>query len=248
MMKPYSLFLLLIACTFIGCSTQADPTPSGYGSVQFACTTSEEVLSRAATTVTVPVAGDFALTITNGSDYTQTWAHFTDFVPSAHKLKEGNYTASITWGDSALEGINKPFYTGTTPFIIESDKTASAAITAKLGNAQVRILCTAAFKGYFHNTAFTLTTAAGNNFSYTDQTEDALFVRANAAFDLTGTAIKQNGVPFTLPTQHVAAAKPQTRYTYTFDVSTVGSATVSIYLDDTLIEEIVINEELNPAA
>lgn len=52
----------------------------------------------------------------------------------------------------------------------------------------------------------------------------------------------------TFSEQSCPEAKPQTLYTYRFDVSQAGQTVVSIYLDDTLSETREVVEELNDNA
>ena len=109
------------------------------------------------------------------------------------------------------------------------------------------------FERYFeggHN--LTLTTAAGNEFDVTAQTEP-LFV-APTSFTIGGTAIKQpnqsggEGVVVTLPNYVPESVAPQTLYTVKLDVETAGSATLTITLNETLAESFEIEQELNDNA
>lgn len=247
-MKKYLYTLTLAALALAGCSSDAEQTPTGYGYVELACGASTEVLTRTAPAFTVPTADEFVLTITKGADFMQSWPSFADFVPSENRFKTGIYTAIVTWGDVTQEGIDKPYYVGATEFAIEADKTVRKEIVARLGNAQVTVVCTERFRNYFHDAAFTLRTAAGGEFPFTANDEHTVFVRPDASFTLTASAFKQNGQQIDLGEQRIAAAAPQTLYTYTFDVSGAGSATVTISLDDTVVEEIDIDTELNPNA
>lgn len=247
-MKKYLTTLALAALAFSACSTDADPAPSGYGYVELACDTSTEVITRTAPAFTVPTADEFVLTITKGADFMQSWPSFADFVPSENLFKTGTYTAIVTWGNVAQEGVDKPYYAGATEFTIEADKTVRKEIVARLGNAQVTVVCTERFRNYFHDAAFTLRTAAGGEFAFTATDEQTVFVRPDASFTLAGSAFKQNGQPIELGEQRIASAAPQTLYTYIYDVSGAGSATVTVSLDDTVVEEIEIDTELNPNA
>lgn len=236
----------LVAVLFLGACQKDDTRLSieeGYGLLQLRGEASSEVLTRAQVDFTVPEVADFSLSI-QGSDYAQSWEHFSDFVSADNKLMAGDYTASIAWGNPAEEGVNKPAYVGSTPFVIYSQQVTQASITAKLANAQVLVCFTEKFLGYFHDAVITLKTAAGSEFTFTPEVTESVFV-APGNFTLTGSALKQNDAQITFP-ERTMQAKAQYRYTYTYDMSTAGSATVTIRLDDTLIEEIVIEEELNP--
>ena len=117
----------------------------------------------------------------------------------------------------------------------------------------MRIVCTENFLGYFHDAAFRVTTAAGNEFPFRfgfdgeSDTTEPVYVRP-VSFTVSGSALKQTGAEVTFSEQSCPEAKPQTLYTYRFDVSQAGQTVVSIYLDDTLSETREVDEELNDNA
>ena len=97
-----------------------------------------------------------------------------------------------------------------------------------------------------------VTTAAGNEFDVTEQTEP-LFI-APESFTITGTATKQpnqsgaEGLTVTLPEYHNETLAEQTLYTIKLDVENAGSAALEITLNDNLVESYDIDEELNDYA
>ena len=86
----------------------------------------------------------------------------------------------------------------------------------------------------------------------TEQTEP-LFI-APGAFTVSGTAVKQpnqsgaEGTTITLPEYKNDNAKAQTYYTVKLDVENAGGVQLTITLNDTLVDTIVINGELNDNA
>ncbi len=247
-MKKNCLNIGLLALLALGgCQSERTEFPAGegQGTVSVQCEVSDEVLSRAAVAITVPGKSDFSLSI-RGVDvtYEQNWTKFTDFVSADNRLAAGNYTASVAWGDPTQEGINKPAYAGSTDFRIKPQEVTKAFITARMVNAQILVTCTEAFKNYFHDETFTLATAAGHTFDFTAASEDAVFI-APGTYTLSGRALKQTGTEVTFAEQR-GTAEARTRYTYRFDLSTAGSAKVTVSLDDTVVDEIDIPAELNP--
>lgn len=247
-MKKTCLNLILPALLVLGgCSSEHTEFPAGegFGYVALDCGASDETIVRAAVPVTVPEKSDFSLTILGTDvDYEQSWEKFSDFVSADNRLAAGNYTASVAWGDPTQEGVNKPCYAGSQAFLIQAQQVTSTTVTAYLANAQVLVTFTEAFTDYFHDELFTLTSAAGNTFDFTAASEDAVFI-APGLFTLTGEALTQTGTEIVFPEQS-RNAEARYRYTYKFDISTAGKATVTISLDDTLVEELPIDTELNP--
>lgn len=247
-MKKSILNICLLAMTaFVGCGSEHTEYPDGegFGYVALDCTASDQTIVRAAVAVTVPEKQDFSLTIQgDGIDYEKSWESFSDFVSADNRLVAGSYTASVAWGDLSQEGVNKPCYAGSQSFAIAPQRVTSATVTACLANAQVLVTFTESFTGYFHDELFTLTSAAGNEFTFTADSEDAVFI-APGRFTLTGKALTQTGTEIAFPEQS-RNAEARYRYTYKFDLSTAGKASVIVSLDDTVVEEIVIDTELNP--
>ena len=126
-------------------------------------------------------------------------------------------------------------------------------ITATIANALVKVEVTDNFKTYFPGGyELKLTTAAGNQFDVTEQTEP-LFI-APGAFTVSGSAVKQpnqsgaEGTTITLPEYKNDNANAQTYYTVKLDVENAGGVQLTITLNDTLVDTIVINGELNDNA
>lgn len=244
-MKKLVFCICVVAlAAMTGCKSESAVSPAkGEGYLSLSGEASLEVVSRAATEITVPEVSNFSLEIV-GADYEKSWEQFSLFESAENPLVAGEYTASIAWGDISQEGVNKPAYGGSVDFVIEPQKVTNASIVAYLTNAQVFVRFTDNFLNYFHDESFMLKSALGNEFSFNSTSEDTVFI-APGAFTINGSALKQTGVSITFPEQsNVAEARKL--YTYTFDLATAGEAKVVISLDDTVIEEVVIETELNP--
>ena len=136
--------------------------------------------------------------------------------------------------------------------MVEARKDVNVEITASIANAIVKVETTENFERYFEGGyTLTLTTAAGNEFPLTAKS-DLLFI-APANFTISVTATKQAAqsgkegavVELAYDATEVAA---QTLYTVKFDVAEAGSATLTITLNETLVESIEIDQELNDNA
>lgn len=235
--------LSLAALTLAGCRSEAEPEMEGYGRLSLDCTVSQELLTRADL---VPSGEEFSLTIT-GEEYEKSWAQLADFDSEEEWLPIGSYTISAEWGDLSEEGPEARCYRARQEEVpIARLRTTPVELTATLAHAVVEVECSEAFMGYFPSSSFTLTTAAGGEFTFTPAEALPLYI-SPGDFTLAATALKQDGSELELPTQHTSAVA-QTHYAFSFDVSTAGAARLTIRLDDEPVEELLIETELNPEA
>lgn len=254
-MKKFFAILSLVALSLTACEKGSQTNEAkGEGSVALSVgKTTEVVETRANVSCTTPAAEDFSLRI-EGVD--QSYAADYDNIAAFNEnnyLVAGTYRATVSAGDLANEGYDKAMFVGSEEFVVEARQHTDVEITATIANALVKVEVTENFANYFvGGHALTLTTAAGNSFDVSAQSEP-LFI-APGSFTVGGTAIKQpnqsgkGGVEVALPTYTNDAAAAQTLYTVKFDVENVGSATLTITLNDTLVESIDIEQELNDNA
>ena len=256
-MRKFFTIASLFALTLSACSKESvKGDEKGEGRVTISCVTTTEVDdTRANVSCTTPAADDFSLRIEGvGHTYSADYATIADFNENDNNsLRNGNFKATVTAGDIAEEGYDKATFVGSEEFAVEARKNTEVEITATIANALVKVEVTDNFKTYFpggYN--LKLTTAAGNEFDVTEQTEP-LFI-APGAFTVSGTAVKQpnqsgaEGTTVALPEYKNNVAKAQTLYTVKLDVESVGSAQLTITLNDTLVESIDIDKELNDNA
>ena len=253
-MKKFFTIASLLALTLSACSKEnAKPEQEGKGQVTIDCVVETNVVdTRANISCTTPAAEEFTLKIEGGNDYTAEYATIAEFNEDSY-LRYGNYTATVVAGDIAEEGYDKATFVGSKAFAVEARKHSEVEITATIANALVKVEVTENFERYFEGGyALTLATAAGNEFDVTEQ-ENVLFI-APDSFTVSGTATKQSaqsgkeGVTVTLPEYTPESVAAQTLYTVILDVELAGSATLTITLNDMLVESIDIEQELNDNA
>lgn len=138
---------------------------------------------------------------------------------------------------AAEEGVAKPYFEGrTTGITVEKRKTAYASVNVAIANTVVEFRFSDAFKGYYPDAELTFTTHCGyeHKLGLQNGTEfgtDAKIWINPLDFTVTGWVKKQNPSefieaektelnPLTVAADDVA---PRYLYTYTFDISTVGS-------------------------
>ena len=257
-MKKFFALASLLALTLSACSDDvAQGEQKGEGRVTIGCVAATNVVdTRANVRCTTPSAEDFALTIEGvGHTYTADYATIAEFNDGDNYLHLGSYKAAVVAGDIAEEGYDKATFVGSAKFSVEARKNTNVEITATIANALVKVEVTEAFETYFEGGhTLKLTTATGNEFDVTEQTEP-IFI-APASFTIGGTAIKQPNqsaaegavVTVTLPVYTMENAAAQTLYTVKFDVENAGGATLKITLNDNLVESIDIEQELNDNA
>ena len=254
-MKKFFAIASLLALTLSACSDDvAQSEQKGEGRVTIGCVAATNVVeTRANVICTTPAAEDFALTIDGVSHtYTAEYANIADFNADNY-LHLGSYKATVVAGDINEEGYDKATFIGSEEFSVEARKNTDVQITATIANALVKVEVTDAFEAYFEGGhTLKLTTAAGNEFDVTAQTEP-IFI-APDSFTIGGTAIKQpnqSGAEATvvpLPVYTMENAAAQTLYTVKLDVENAGGAILTITLNDTLDESFDIEQELNDNA
>lgn len=252
-MRKFFTFASLVALMLSACSKEAAQSEqAGKGQVTINCNVETVVDTRANISCTTPTAEDFALTIEGvGHTYIAKYNAIPMFNDGDNYLRLGDYVANIVAGDVKDEGYDKVAFVGSSEFSVSARKQTDVAIVATIANAIVKVEVTDAFKGYFTDYELTLTTALGNEFNVTEQ-QKPIFV-APTSFTISGFATKQpnqsgaEGVVVTLPEKKVDAAA-RTFYTVKFDVQQAGSASLTISLNDTLVETYTIETELNDNA
>lgn len=245
----------LVALTMVACTNEEPKGEANEkGQVHFDLNLSNEVdVTRANVSCTTPAAEDFALEIEGVSHtFSKVYANIDEFNADGY-LHYGNYKATVVAGDLAEEGYDKATFVGSKEFEIAARQDTEVEISATIANALVKVETTEAFNNYFTGGhTFELETAAGNKFDVSAQSEPLFIVPGE--FKVNGTAVKQanqsgvEGAVITLPEYKQESAAAQTYYTVKFDVKDAGRATLEITLNETLVESIDIEQELNDNA
>ncbi|MEG1865067.1 MAG: DUF4493 domain-containing protein [Alistipes sp.] len=253
-MKKQLIYLLTaVAALCVGCSDELTDGQSGYGTLHIAGAADGTIDTRATTT---PAGADFSVILTR-DDYKGEWATVAEFEAADTLLKEGHYNALIAHGDPNAEGVDKPYYVGRQAFELLPRRLNTVSVTAQIANSQLFVQTTPAFRAYFHEALFTVTTASKNVFTFrpgATSTDVAVYVKAATSLTITGTARRQSqtgvgeGVAVKFGEQTLAATTPRTRHTFSFDAKDAGSATLTISLGDGVAETRELNVELNDAA
>lgn len=190
------------------------------------------VKSSVSNYTSTPPQGDFTLLIKDESG-TTFWTGLQKDWDSSSAVPVGNYTVNASYGDTDQEGFDKPCFNGSANFSVEPDKTSTVPVTVKLANCIIRIVCTDAFKNYFTDYTFTISTGASNQFSFPKSETRACFIDA-FKFSVSGTLTNQGGQTQTFGPKEYTDLNAATCYTLKFDTNNTGGTSITITFDDTM--------------
>jgi len=239
-MKRTVLILIAAASVLVASCTKTDKTA---GSVSFSLEEGAvaEVLTKSSVSdyATLPSEADFSLTVKNSLGAT-IYDGLLGAWNSEAALAAGNYSAVVKYGDSSQEGPGKPYFEGSANFGVVGGQTTNVKVTVNLGNCIVKIECTDAFKNYFPQQSFVISTPESEDgFEYSGK---GIFVAYQ--WTVTGSLKTQTGAAYTLP-ERSFKGDAATCYTVKYDVSNVGGVTITISFDDD-VETVKLDEiELN---
>lgn len=268
-MKKLILIFASAALAAGGCSKENGPAADGEGgTIRIAGQTDASIdastgAGAAAQSATrsqaaKPAVEDFALRIT-GADFDRSWESVAAYnaEETSYYFVQGLYTVSISYGDPEAEGLDKPYYAGSTELDVLPRRANTARITARIGNSQTRVRATEAFLKYYHDAVFTVTTASGysHTFRPTAGVDEApIWVKAGTSLTVSGTAKGQSqdgekeGPGYTFNPEPLDATVAATCHIFTFDAKSAGSATLIITLGEDYTETRPLDVELNKEA
>ena len=188
----------------------------------------------------VPQASAFTFSVVDSND---------DTTPAVAgeplSLRLGNYTAKALYGSCLEEGFDKPCFEGSEAFAITDANPKTVTVTVKLANCLVKIATTDAFRNYYSDYSFTLTTQAGTSIPFVKGETRAAFVDATG-FSLSGTLTNQAGKEQSLANVEFKNLNSASCYTLKIDAPNIGSGTISISFDDSVTDvelgQVDINE------
>ena len=212
----------------------------------------------------LPTPADFTLKISgaatdeNTSAFSKEWSSFAGYNYEEERLFHGKYDVTLTYGDPAVEGYDKPaFAASATEVVVENkNKTTPLPMTATLANAIVTIRTTDNFNGYFPKSKFSITTATDTYEFEKENTEKEntshLFIAPQQNVKINCSCVRQNNwandTYETLAPQTIPSVVAKTRYVVTYDLTTAGSVTITVTLNETPLDTEDIDTEINPNA
>ena len=243
-MKRTSIALLLLFAA--ACSKQPS-NGDGSGFVSLSLSPDNQVAEITKGNVSdytaLPSTSDFNLVIKNSSSE-QIFTGKVSEWNSGTPLTAGTYSVSASYGEEGVEGFDKPYFAGNTSFDVVGGKTTSVSVPVALANAIVKVVRTEAFNNYYVDSNFKVTTGNGNVINFPKTQMGGAFVDAYR-FSVSGTVTSQSGRVSQFNAVDYNSVDAATCYTLRFDVSNVGSTSITISFDDTTVEVPLSDIELN---
>ena len=222
-LKTFFSMLILIAAVSCNKAQQA-----GDGHVSFGVYNDDSVVdvtrSAVSSYTTLPQKGDFSIDIKNASLQTVWKGNVGDWDP-ATPLPAGNYSVTAWYGDIEEEGFDKPYFTGSASFAITGGETKAVSVPVSLGNTVVMVSCTEAFRNYYKNYTFKLTRNNAEIVTFAKGETKAAFVDGYK-FTLEG-VLEAETKTYEF-TRECTNLDPATAYTFLFDVTSTGGASITI--------------------
>ena len=217
----------------------------GSGQVSFEISGKYEVADQTRSNVsdytTLPSTGDFMLSVSSTSS-AYSWNGKISEWDSSASLPAGNYKVTAAYGSLNEEGFDKPFFTGSSDFSIVGGQVTRVPVSVRLGNTVVLVRCTDSFMNYYNDYSFKLTRSGSTLATFVKGEDKGAFVDGYR-FTLEGTV--EGPTKTQTFSKEYTSLNEATAYTFLFDVSNVGGATITVTFNDT-VETIDLGDvELN---
>lgn len=255
------LTILAFAALCMSCAKESENSANlGEARVSFKCSAMGSMAETTRSTYDipaelVPAGDDFSLSITGSYmnaygekfDYSESFATIADYTENSSELYAGNYTASVSYGESGVESSTNPCFRGETDFTVEAGVDADVNIVASITNSAIRLSTTEWFDKYYSNATFTVTTEAGAQFTFANGDQTVFFVEPASSLTLSGSAVNaQTGSEVEFPATVIGTTVERTINTISVDASQAGGSSIKIVFDDTFTEVEPEDVELNP--
>lgn len=229
-----SLFFAMTSCEGGVKTTNTDPDNVGKLRLSFSTDETFDVKSTTSDEYDYSV-DDFEVTIYSASgDIYQQWDKASD-IDEIIGLETGSYTIEVTSGEMEACAWNKPHFYGEDSFYIEPDNITAVDVECFIDNAKISIEYTDAFKTYFATDPFKIYVSNEDSedgaFYFESTTTQSLFVKPMRTVLVLNSEIAPSTMKIIDP------LNAREHYIVTYDVSPVGSATISISVDVSTVDK-----------
>lgn len=189
----------------------------------------------------LPSAGNFTITILDAGSAT-VWSGKVSAWDAATQLPAGNYSVKANYGSLEEEGFDKPYFYGIQTFAVQGGQTTNVSIPVSLGNTIVMVDCSDEFRNYYKDYSFTVSRDGTDIATFAKGETDAAFVDGYK-LTLEGTLTSETKTQSF--TKDYSSLSEATAYTFYFDVTNVGGATITVSFNDTVETVNLGDYELN---
>ncbi len=237
---------VLVLLASFSCAKVED-SGKAVGYVSFAVSSNQGVTDQTKSNVSdytvLPAANDFMISIVDASSIS-IWNGKVSEWDSATQLPVGTYTVTASYGDAAVEGFDKPFFTGSNSFTVVGAETAEVSIPVALGNSIVKIVTTDNFRNYFSDYEFSLKRFSQEVVAFGKDETRGAFVDC-MDFTIEGNFVSSVGSAYRFSKEY-GGINPATAYTVKFDITNVGGVRLTVTFNDTVetveIEDVELND------
>lgn len=247
--KKITLIYGVLSLAFVSCSKDDATSSSEMGTFTMHLNADNEVIglegsSRAEdapvedVTPALPDVNDFSVTISSLGEQIYAWDSYEEMCEEEmSELRVGTYQAKAWYGDVSKEGFEMPYFEGNQEFSIKKGENTPVDVVCYLGNAQVKIDYTEAFKNYFPDYTSVISTSLGNEVEYAEgETRAAYFAPGELVAKVN---LKKSGQAKASTYQvKTFTAEPRHIYMLTLDVD-AGSSTMTVAFSDDVADEAV---------
>ena len=227
--KAIASFLLVVPLC-LSCSNKME----NGGTISFEISSQSEIAEVTKSDVSsytkLPSGDDFTITVLDARER-EIYKGLVKNYPTEKTLLAGNYTVTAQYGDVNNEGFDLPCFKGSASFTVTGETHQDVKIITKLANCVIKVLCTDVFKQYYPEYTLSIKTGAGNVIAFKKDETRAAFVDAYK-ITLEGTLKNQAGKDVKFTGSEEYKLYPATCYTMKFDVSNVGTGSVTFTFDD----------------
>lgn len=246
--KRVILIYSLLSLILVSCAKEDTAKNNGMGTFTMKLNATSEVIglnekSRAeeageGETLILPDVNDFSVSISSLGEQVCGWSSYKDMCEEEMpELRVGTYQVKAWYGDVSKEGFELPYFEGNQEFSIKKGENTPVDVTCYLGNAQVKINYTEAFKNYFSSYSGLIATSLGNEIEYAQDESRAAYMAPGEL--VVKVKVKKSGqAKETTYQAKVFTAEARHIYALTLDVD-AGSTTMTVsFSDDVAGEEV----------
>lgn len=189
-------------------------------------------------TPSLPDVNNFSVTVSSLGEQIYEWHSYEEMnQDEGQELRVGTYQVKAWYGDVSKEGFELPYFEGNQEFSIKKGENTPVDVTCYLGNAQVKINYTEAFKNYFSSYSGLIATSLGNEIEYAQDESRAAYMAPGEL--VVKVKVKKSGqAKETTYQAKVFTAEARHIYALTLDVD-AGSTTMTVsFSDDVAGEEV----------